>query len=128
RPSPYLRARCPLCFGGDTYECKPGIPDVQVSADACFTQSRLHNENGIRNPPLSVVRTLFASFEECEAMRLYVEDKRGTRQPDAVREKGVAVINEVLDLCGDSFKAADENHLRSTKSRFNCTGVVVCVC
>ena len=24
RPSAYLRSRCPLCFGGDTYEGIPG--------------------------------------------------------------------------------------------------------
>jgi Kyakuja-Dileera-Zisupton transposase len=105
--------------------CKP---DVQVSANVCFTQAQLHNKNRIHNPPLSVVYTLFTSFEECEAIRLYVEDKRGTRQPNTVHEKGVAVINEVLDLCGDSFKATDENHLRGTKSCFDCTGVVACIC
>jgi hypothetical protein len=150
RPSSYLRNRCPICFGGDVYERKPGMyvitvhpvyravsisnyirrPDVQLSADACFTQSRLHDRHGIHDPPLGepIPHTLFVSREECDGMKAYVEGKRCTRRPKNTREKGVAVSNEVLDLCGDSFKAADEKRRKSTKTRFDCTGIVAAVC
>jgi hypothetical protein len=148
RPSAYLRARCPLCFGGDTYLCETGKyvpapdldfcihsdiairPDIQISGDACFTQSREHDRNGVHDPPIgdSIPRTLCVTREECDAMKRYVEGMRNKKKPRVDHEEGVSVPNEILDLCEESFNAADERRVKSSKKRFDDTGIGAAVC
>jgi hypothetical protein len=61
-------------------------------------------------------------------MKLYVEGKRSGKAPNTDRENGVALANEVSDLCGESFNAANEARLKSKKGKFDDTGLVAAVC
>jgi len=49
-------------------------------------------------------------------------------RPRADREPGVLVANEVLDLCGESYQAADEKRSKSSKKLFDDTGIMALVC
>lgn len=44
------------------------------------------------------------------------------------REPGVLVVNEILDLCGESYQAADEKRSKSSKKLFDDTGIIALVC
>ncbi|KAG6805937.1 hypothetical protein H0H92_013348, partial [Tricholoma furcatifolium] len=65
RPSDFLRARCPLCFGGEFPESRQAKldhkPDAVVCIDACFTQK--HNRQAFHDPPLHHPRSVFLSSE-----------------------------------------------------------------
>ena len=61
-------------------------------------------------------------------MKLYVEGKRSGRALNIDRENGVALANEVSDLCGESFDAANEARLKTKKGKFDDTGLVAAVC
>ncbi|KAG6912626.1 hypothetical protein DXG01_013241, partial [Tephrocybe rancida] len=82
RPSDYLRARCPLCFGGEfprarTEDERPDDdPDAIVCIDACFTQKR---NRQARDPPRTHPRTVFIPEADAEAMEKHVEFIRSKR-------------------------------------------------
>ncbi len=107
-------------------------PDIQLSGDACFTQSREKDHSGYRDclhvdaPP----RTLCISKEDCDVMKRDMEriKAKAAPTPRADREPGVLVANEVLDLCGESYQAADEKHSKSSKKLFDDTGIMALVC
>ncbi|KAG6823843.1 hypothetical protein H0H92_008913, partial [Tricholoma furcatifolium] len=75
RPSDFLRARCPLCFGGEFPESRQAKldnkPDAVVCIDACFTQK--HNRQSFHDPPLNHPRSVFLSCECITATKKYVE-------------------------------------------------------
>jgi hypothetical protein len=152
RPSAYLRARCPLCFGATTYQndgrcvsklqyfevyCYLRIhrPNVFISGDACFTQKREHDAGGVHDPPLGdpVVRELFISREDCNRMEAYEiraksASKRVHKHDLCVREAGVAIPNEVLNLCKESYDAANEQCAKASGTYFEDTGIMAVVC
>ncbi|KAF9516536.1 hypothetical protein BS47DRAFT_1292140 [Hydnum rufescens UP504] len=61
-------------------------------------------------------------------MKCYIEGKRNSKVPNVDRENGIAVANEISDLCGESFNVANEARSKSKKSKFNDTGLVAAVC
>ncbi|KAG6913203.1 hypothetical protein DXG01_008799 [Tephrocybe rancida] len=109
RPSDYLRARCPLCFGGEfpwarTEDERPDDdPDAIVCIDACFTQKR---NRQARDPPRTHPRTVFIPEADAEAMEKHVEfirskracsiKKPNTEEPDHF-EGSLRVPKSVLD-------------------------------
>ncbi|KAG6912599.1 hypothetical protein DXG01_013537, partial [Tephrocybe rancida] len=119
RPSDYLRARCPLCFGGEfpwarTEDERPDDdPDAIVCIDACFTQKR---NRQARDPPRTHPRTVFIPEADAEAMEKHVEfirskrarsiKKPNTEEPDHF-EGSLRVPKSVLDGCEAGFTAAD---------------------
>ncbi|KAG1719711.1 hypothetical protein EDB19DRAFT_1898645 [Suillus lakei] len=97
QPSEYLRSRCLLCFGGNTYHGSDlhSIPDAIISIDACFTQKRSTNPHGADSidPPNP---TPIAEGDEDHY------------------EEGMHVPVSVLNGCGESFVAADEKREKAS--------------
>jgi Kyakuja-Dileera-Zisupton transposase len=61
-------------------------------------------------------------------MKHYIEGKQNRKVLNIDHENGMAVMNEVSDLCGESFNVANEAQSKSKKSKFNDTGLVAAVC
>ncbi|KII82981.1 hypothetical protein PLICRDRAFT_84208, partial [Plicaturopsis crispa FD-325 SS-3] len=147
RPSEYLRARCPLCFGGQlghdptaVYVFFGGLgADVIACLDACFTQKRRKTKDGQRDPPRVHPDSVFVPEEDVNAMRDFVQETRGstkTRRGAAAEpestgdgyEGGLRVPNSVLDECKDSFGAADEKREAASTEFFVDTGLMGLLC
>ncbi|KAF8835021.1 hypothetical protein BDN67DRAFT_913722, partial [Paxillus ammoniavirescens] len=126
-PSDYLRAHCPLCFGGNDWQ-KARSPDQSfdciVCMDACFTQKHLKNPHGAEgddppNPitlffvPTEVVDELESLTEQCHSGRVVAPDGI-----EDVVEEGMCVPVSVLDGCGQSFIAADERQEKASTQFF----------
>ncbi|KAG6848330.1 hypothetical protein H0H93_001148 [Arthromyces matolae] len=74
RPSDYLRAKCPLCFGSSTAHRTDQEVDIIVCLDANFTQKRRRNPYGSgQGPPDTHAETVFLSKEKVEHWRDQVE-------------------------------------------------------
>ncbi|KAG6848887.1 hypothetical protein H0H93_013143, partial [Arthromyces matolae] len=88
RPSDYLRACCPLCFGGEfpRTEKHKNDPDAIVCVDACFTQKR---NRQIRDPPRKHPRSAFVSEETILAMEKYMESLRPSKARERKRQNVV---------------------------------------
>ncbi|KAG6914030.1 hypothetical protein DXG01_002854, partial [Tephrocybe rancida] len=75
RPSDYLHACCPLCFGGEIPTPRPECdrpndnPNTIVCVDACFTQKC---DCQSQDPPCTHPRTVFIPEADAEAMEKYV--------------------------------------------------------
>ncbi|KAF9225000.1 hypothetical protein BS17DRAFT_827708 [Gyrodon lividus] len=104
--SQYLRAQCPLCFGGKDWECNgDGTDDIDVIVciDACFTQKCSCNAcNNVTHDPPNPAQTIFIS------------------------ESDIKAINS--NVCGDSFIAADKKHEKVSMHYFADTGLMVMLC
>ncbi|KAL6297842.1 hypothetical protein BKA93DRAFT_820642 [Sparassis latifolia] len=74
RPSEYLRARCPLCFGGTSCRHGDDIPDVIVCIDACFTQKQRKGKADAHDHPRDSERSVFVPEEDVKAMESFVEN------------------------------------------------------
>ncbi|KAJ7659656.1 hypothetical protein DFH06DRAFT_952089, partial [Mycena polygramma] len=74
RPSDYLRARCPACFGGK-WEDPAMILAIILSGDACFTQRR-NKSKGHRDPPVRHPATVFVAEDVTKSMETFVESVR----------------------------------------------------
>ncbi|GBE84392.1 hypothetical protein SCP_0603710 [Sparassis crispa] len=115
RPSEYLRARCPLCFGGTTCSSEDGIPDIIVCIDACFTQKRRKGQGGGRDDPR------------------HASDNRPHRTQPTVEEEdeyepGLKLPRSVLNGCHESFLAADEKRQKASTQLFADTGLMTLLC
>ncbi|KAJ3792782.1 hypothetical protein GGU11DRAFT_653413, partial [Lentinula aff. detonsa] len=129
RPSEYLRARCPLCFGGKS-TMSDRDSSVIVCLDACFTHT-------MRDPPRQHPRTVFIPETETKAWEQFVEAVRPNRadwkkvsccdQEDGF-EGPLKVLNSVLDSCKESFTAADENRQKSSTQWFDSTALMGLLC
>ncbi|KAJ3792714.1 hypothetical protein GGU11DRAFT_818955 [Lentinula aff. detonsa] len=134
RPSEYLRARCPLCFGGKS-TMSDRDSSVIVCLDACFTHK--HNKIKMRDPPRQHPKTVFIPETETKAWEQYVEEVRPNRadwkkvsrgdQEDGF-EGPLKVLNSVLDSCEESFTAADENRQKSSTQWFDSTALMGLLC
>ncbi|KAG6912890.1 hypothetical protein DXG01_011303, partial [Tephrocybe rancida] len=138
RPSNYLCARCPLCFGGKFPWTSPEderpnnkyfpysiyyndsddhalSPDAIICIDACFTQKHNHQA---RDPPRTHPRTVFIPEQDAEAMEKYVDfirakkvpakKRTNTEEPDHL-EGSLRVPKSVLNGCDAGFTAADSH-------------------
>ncbi|KII83586.1 hypothetical protein PLICRDRAFT_119196 [Plicaturopsis crispa FD-325 SS-3] len=139
RPSEYLRARCPLCFGGKNWHDPTAVADVIACLDACFTQKRRRTADGQRDPHRAHPDTVFMPEEDVNAMRDFVQETRGStktrRAPPGPQdperdtyERGLRVPNSVLDECKDSFGAADEKREAASTQFFVDTGLMGLLC
>ncbi|KAI6143510.1 hypothetical protein EDD17DRAFT_1781808 [Pisolithus thermaeus] len=114
QPSEYLCACCPLCFGGVPQKANTDQEDLDciVCLDACFTQKRTNNPwNSATHDPPNPTSTVFIPESEVKAM-----------------EDGMRVPMSVLDGCGDSFHAADENWKKASTNFFADTGLMALLC
>ncbi|KAJ7199404.1 hypothetical protein GGX14DRAFT_373190, partial [Mycena pura] len=137
-PSKYLIRRCPACFGGLEHDPSKEV-DVQVCADACFTQKRRRTKGG-RDPPRMHPRTLFVPETTADDMSAYVEGVRPppkskpvkkqarTEEPQDGYDEGLKVPRSVLNDCEASFKAADETRQKASTQFFDDTGLMGLLC
>ena len=137
-PSKYLIRRCPACFGGLEHDPSKEV-DVQVCADACFTQKRRRTKGG-RDPPRMHPRTLFVPETTADDMSEYVEGVRPppkskpvkkqarTEEPQDGYDEGLKVPRSVLNDCEASFKAADETGQKASTKFFDDTGLMGLLC
>jgi Kyakuja-Dileera-Zisupton transposase len=113
-------------------------PSVFISGDACFTQKREHDPNRSHDPALGdpVTQDLFIFHEDCNQMEAYeIHSKmtpKGTPTPNLhsphVHEIGVAIPNKELNLCGESYNAANEQHAKASGTFFEDTGIMALIC
>ncbi|KAJ3717384.1 hypothetical protein C8R42DRAFT_586975 [Lentinula raphanica] len=131
RPSEYLRARCPLCFGGNRT-----ISEGIVCIDACFTQK--HNKQQ-QDPPRCHPKTVFVPESTVKAWEDLVDDvrpskgrrdkgKNSTAEHTDAFEGPLKVPNSVLDACEQSFTAADETREKASSQFFNSTALMGLLC
>ena len=153
RPSPYLQARCPLCFGGEVPSSRLAdesvslyimycilsdsefvmfSPDVIVCVDACFTQKHRHQ---VSDPPLTHPRSVFVSDDIAEQMEQYVNSRREglpameVTDDDADGYEGpLRVPASVLDACHKGFTAADASRVKGSTSLFDVTALMALLC
>ncbi|KAF8832986.1 hypothetical protein BDN67DRAFT_917799, partial [Paxillus ammoniavirescens] len=130
-PSDYLRARCPLCFGGNDWrkaQSPDQLVDCIVCVDACFTQKRLKNPRGAEgDDPPNPITSFFVPTEVVDEMESLAE-KCHTRghsgrviAPDGIEdvvEEGMRVPVSVPDGCRQSFIAADERWEKASTQFF----------
>ncbi|GBE78980.1 hypothetical protein SCP_0201770 [Sparassis crispa] len=139
RPSEYLRARCPLCFGGTTCSSEDGIPDIIVCIDACFTQKRRKGQGGGRDDPRHARESVFVPESDVKDMESYVESLRPssdnrphhtqpTVEEEDEYEPGLKLPRSVLDGCHESFLAADEKRQKASMQLFADTGLMALLC
>ncbi|KAG6913082.1 hypothetical protein DXG01_009818, partial [Tephrocybe rancida] len=140
RPSDYLRARCPLCFGGEFPRAKSederpdDNPDAIICIDACFTQK--HNRQA-QDPPRTHPRTVFIPEQDAEAMEKYVDfirvkkapakKRTNTEEPDHL-EGSLRVPKSVLDGCEAGFTAADSCREKASTQFFDDTALMALLC
>ena len=138
RPSQYLRARCPLCFGGKNLDKTSLHPHSLVSIDACFQQK--HNKQ-VRDPPRQHPDSYFVNEDIVSTMEEYVN---GIRPPRPAKQKAAPSLNadeddqyehaelkvsrSVLNSCNDSFIAADEAREKASTQFFDVTGLMALIC
>ncbi|THU85905.1 hypothetical protein K435DRAFT_684691 [Dendrothele bispora CBS 962.96] len=141
RPSEYLRTRCPVCFGGefDLEKDRLAWSDVIVCLDACFTQR--HNTQP-RDPARQHPDSFFIPQSEVEAVESRVDEARSqaahaTKKSktsgdqdteDDHLEDGMLLSKAVLDLCGNSFKAAHEFLAKVIPKGCDVTAVMALLC
>ncbi|KAG6904483.1 hypothetical protein DXG01_009611 [Tephrocybe rancida] len=123
RPSDYLRAWCPLCFGGKFLRAHPEherpdnnhtfSPDAIVCINACFMQKR---NRQAQDPPRTHPCTVFIPEQDAEAMEKYADFIRSKKAPTKKRtnteepdhlEGSLRMPKSVLDGCEAGFTAAD---------------------
>ncbi|KAG6913212.1 hypothetical protein DXG01_008697 [Tephrocybe rancida] len=140
RPSDYLRAQCPLCFGGEfpracpEHERPDDNPDTIVCIDACFTQKR---NRQARDPPRTHPCTIFIPEQDSEAMEKYVDfigskkapaKKRiNIEEPDHLKGS-LRVPKSVLDGCEAGFTAADSCREKASTQFFDDTALMALLC
>ncbi|KAF7343580.1 hypothetical protein MSAN_01978500 [Mycena sanguinolenta] len=129
RPSDYLRARCPACFGGKWED-----PEMMQQGE------------GWMRPPRQHPNTLFIPPDVVNKMDAYVDSIRPPRKPARSKSKGkhtaveveevddhfehpaMPVPKSVLDDCEPSFLAADEKRAKSSTQFFDDTGLMALNC
>ncbi|KAJ7821848.1 hypothetical protein B0H13DRAFT_2241700 [Mycena leptocephala] len=107
RPSDYLRARCPACFGGK-WEDPEMILAVIMSGDACFTQRR-NKGKGRTDPPHRHPTTVFVPEEVTKQMESFVDSVRPPQKPARKPRKATP---------------ADEKRMKSSTQFFDDTGLM----
>ncbi|KAJ7615780.1 hypothetical protein DFH06DRAFT_1013158 [Mycena polygramma] len=149
RPSEYLRARCPACFGGDLPPDTDRSPQIKVCVDACFTQSK---NKSVPDPPKTHPRTHFVPEEQSQLMEKFVDGVRGTGKAKKPAKRPRASVEEeeeevqlgeeedgyehpelrlprsVLNSCEASFKAADEKREKASTKMHDDTALMALLC
>ncbi|KIK02232.1 hypothetical protein K443DRAFT_79544, partial [Laccaria amethystina LaAM-08-1] len=142
RPSEYLRSRCPLCFGGMDWSKSDELVDFIVCLDACFKQKSRKAQGKEPPAPRQHPDTIFVPPSDVKVMEDIVENirpqakpkgKEKSRQGSSLEdadhcEPGIKVPNSVLNLCEDSFTAADEKRVKANTQFFSDTGLMAMVC
>lgn len=116
--------------------------DFIVCLDACFKQKSRKPQGKEPPAPRHHPDTVFVSPTDVKAMENTVENirpppkpkgKGKPRQPPTSEaadhcEPGVKVPNSVLNLCEDSFTAADEKRVKASTQFFSDTGLMAMLC
>ena len=121
--------------------------DFIVCLDACFKQKSRKAQGKEAPAPRKHPDTAFVSSEDVKAMEDVVNEIRpepksslkGKKSQDSslqpqkdenpdLCEPGLKVPNSVLNMCGDSFTAADEKRVKASTQFFSDTGLMALLC
>ncbi|KDQ08818.1 hypothetical protein BOTBODRAFT_118161, partial [Botryobasidium botryosum FD-172 SS1] len=138
RPSAYLRAHCPLCFGG-RQNCILGtirgsgiISAMPYCFDSCFGHKRRAGQG--LDPEIPYDDSQFLPDDLVREMMERVEKARGEPKKTPKKSEkhaefsGLPVSNSVLDHCEATFIAAQENVAKSSKKFYSDTGLMALLC
>ncbi|KAJ7642530.1 hypothetical protein B0H17DRAFT_904538, partial [Mycena rosella] len=116
--------RCPACFSGLVHD-PTQLVDVEVCADACFTQKR--RRKGARDPPRIHPNSVFVQEATADQMGAHVDEVRPARgrsakkartqaekEDDSYEGASLKVPRSVLNECETSFKATDEKREKAS--------------
>jgi hypothetical protein len=142
-PTPLIRARCPVCFGGPKPDFKLSrqvdcwiemvrllttsigySADAIVCLDANFSQKR--RKSRYMDSAHITSNSSFISDVSVRAMEAQVTASRA--KPQRTKPTSMPVSSEVLDDCERSFTAAQESRTKASKSFFEDTGLMALLC
>ncbi|KAK7013303.1 hypothetical protein R3P38DRAFT_2546476 [Favolaschia claudopus] len=122
RASRTLTERCPACFGLTEWgrSLKDG-GDVQGGGDGCFSYLRLKSAG---NGKISYDPKRFLSKETVDTVgrRLVLARKNPKANPKSLLAK------EVVELCEESWDAANEKKQKANPERYDASGIFVMTC
>lgn len=115
--------------------------DIIACLDACFKQ-KCRKAQGKEPPvPRQHPDTAFISPDDVKGMEALVDEARTVKDPKKSKHKapaesessdqcetGIKVPNSILNLCGDSFKAADDKRVKASTQYFSDTGLMALLC
>ncbi|KIJ25089.1 hypothetical protein M422DRAFT_273977 [Sphaerobolus stellatus SS14] len=126
KPSTYLQACCPACFG-DKPALKHSQSHVLVCLDANFTQkclqSKYDDPSSLQHP-----QTHFISKQDLKHMEDFVESIRSSKKPTKTLLSELELPDEVLDECEKAFIAAQEKIAKASTKNFTDTGLMAILC
>ena len=117
--------------------------DFIVCLDACFKQKSRKAQGKEPPAPRQHPETIFISSADVKSMEDMVETVRPQGKPkgrDTTKqtpasdadadhcEPGIKVPNSVLNMCEDSFTAADEKRVKASTQFFSDTGIMALLC
>ncbi|KAJ7681683.1 hypothetical protein B0H17DRAFT_865255, partial [Mycena rosella] len=120
--------RCPACFSGLVHD-PTQLVDVEVCADACFTQKR--RRKGARDPPRIHPNSVFVQEATADQMGAHVDEvrpARGRSAKKAYEGASLKVPRSVLNECETSLKATDEKWEKASTKFFDDTGIMGLLC
>ncbi|KAK7053896.1 hypothetical protein R3P38DRAFT_3305315 [Favolaschia claudopus] len=130
-PAPVLSAgrahrtlieRCPACFNLTEWgRSLADGGDVQAGADGCLSYLRLRKAG---NGPISYDPKRFLSKETVDAVgrRIDVARKNPKANPKSL------IAKEVVELCEESWQAANEKKRKANPERYDANGIFVMTC
>ncbi|KAJ7462442.1 hypothetical protein FB451DRAFT_1404244 [Mycena latifolia] len=138
RPSDYLCAQCPACFGGK-WEDPAIVLAIIFAGNACFTQTR-NKGKGKKDPPCQHPESLFVDETLMSEMEEFVETVRpppkraakskkttptaGNDEEDHYKHPEIPTLKSVLDECEASFVAAGKRRMKSSTQFFDDTALM----
>jgi hypothetical protein len=130
-PSAYLRARCPLCFGGNNADTAALAVNSIICIDANFQLKRQRDldrrvghegETGTQDPPVMSPRTIELSRKDLEAWEARVLDIRPTKHaPRTGAKRKAHEAMESEDLTPEDDDRVDDN-LKMPNSTYSACG------
>ncbi|OCH92954.1 hypothetical protein OBBRIDRAFT_824361 [Obba rivulosa] len=118
-----LQRRCPVCFGGDTFERSFAEgADIIVAIDGNFSHRHLRTAG---DSPAFYDPEYFISKAEVDAVGEFIEAQRKKPRSKTFVPK---VPDAAVDSCQHGHEAANEHKAKTNADRFDDTGVMALVC
>ncbi|KAF9507225.1 hypothetical protein BS47DRAFT_1264041, partial [Hydnum rufescens UP504] len=156
-PSAYLQSCCALCFGGrhaadlqaTVIVCIDANFQLKCNHDKDWRKG-FEGQTGAWDPEIFSPRTVELLQADLDDMAARINEVQPTKSPagagrkrkadelveddrnrpcdDDSIEPGMNIPNSVLDTCGDSFIAADGDHIKASTQCFDDTGLMAMLC
>ncbi|KAF9503781.1 hypothetical protein BS47DRAFT_1369276 [Hydnum rufescens UP504] len=116
-------------IGGRALKAKPELetPEIFSPRMVELSQVELDMMEARVNELRPTTKTCVNLGRKRKATEMTEDDRAVPGEDDAV-EPGMNVPNSVLDMCGDSFIAADGDHIKASTQQFDDTGLMALLC